>query len=108
MTREEMAEAVAVMPIGQTRGITRPNCFAHISRTRSGYDVRCGWIVNEAYDDDYDSCTDQPFGEPQAWVGRKQSFSDVESAMACLDAYREDVLARRVPQAGEVIGSVSR
>lgn len=100
---------------GQSVGARAAQRFAQIApQTGGGYTVMCGWAVPEAYGDDHDSCLGHAAffspPTPQPWVGREYRFGDDEKreAVACYVTVKAAVFARRVPDGGDVIGSVSR
>lgn len=77
------------------------------------YEVECGHVVPEGYDDDYMSSTYHPFkgGSPKPWIGRKIKCSDAVEAHKYYEAWKTIIINRKLPAMGkniEAIGSVRR
>ncbi len=85
----------------------------YLCASRGGmYVVECGWLVQEAYDDDPGCSTYWPFAgrlRHDAWVGREVSTRDADEAARLYEQYRAAVLARRgADLPGSRIGNVVR
>lgn len=114
-TTDTITNLLSNLKPGQSVGARTAQRFVQVApQETGGYTVMCGWAVPEAYGDDHDSCLGHAafFSPPtsQPWVGREYRFGDNElpEAVACYAAVKEAVYARRIPEGGDVIGSVSR
>lgn len=106
----EYAEKIAAIPVGKTFGTRAENQFCFVRREGSAYEVWCGWVVPEAYDDDYDSYSIHPFKpeRPQPWVGKQFQTESPEEAATVYLEYKAAVGARQAPKTGKTVGSVAR
>lgn len=75
-----------------------------------GYEIECGWEVEEAHDDDYGSYSYHPFRTttPRPWVGQKKTVATVAEAAALYDEWKVALNGYARPVGGTVIGSVRR
>jgi len=103
-----VADIVAIAP-GKVKSSATAAKFALIAPRNGGYEIECGWIVPEAFFDDYDSYTYHPFGRARPWVGRRIFVEDVQAALATYERFKLVVHSAKLdPGDGEWIGSVSR
>lgn len=105
------ADIIKSIPKGRSWAMRSAQTFVHCARRDGQYAVECGWVVNEAFDDDYMSSTYHPFrpAHPQPWVGRSVTTTDPDEAARIYTEYKSAVLALQGNTlAGEEIGSVFR
>ncbi len=105
------AATITTIPEGRSLSNRQAQQFVHCARRRGQFVVECGWAVNEAYEDDYQSTTYHPFrpSRPQPWVGRSVTTDYPAEAARLYDEYKAAVFAMRGHElAGEAIGSVLR
>lgn len=105
------ANTIKGIPDGRSWAMRSAQTFVHCARRDRQYAVECGWVVNEAFDDDYMSSTYHPFrpAHPQPWVGRSVTTADPQEAARLFTEFKSAVMAHRGNTlAGEEIGSVFR
>lgn len=103
-------EMIRGCPAGRSWASRSEVMFVEAHRSETGYRLRCGWVVPEAYDDDPDSCSLHPFASSRyrCWVGRELVCAAAEQAAQTFDRWLEAVSNRRSVSDGERIGSVAR
>jgi hypothetical protein len=107
----ELANKIRSIPEGRSYASRGARTFAHVARRGAHYDVECGWVVPEAYEDDYMSSTYHPFrpAHPQPWVGRSVTTEDPAEAARLFEQFKAAVAKMRGAELhGEIIGSVYR
>ena len=101
---------IAGIPQGKTFSNRADDTFIHVRRTQAGFEIECGWVVSESYDDDADSYTYHPFrtNTPRPWVGRKMQAQTSGQAAEIYERWLQAIHNRQSVTDGAAIGSVSR
>jgi hypothetical protein len=110
MNSDSLVQRIATIPPGKTLAMRTHDTYASVRKTAIGYEVECGWRVNEAHDDDYESYSYHPLkgGQPAPWCGRRYRTDDASAAAMIYDTWKRAVGNRQYPRVGEIIGSVVR
>ena len=103
MATKEMIEAT---PMGRAISAMSDTKFVLVRIVTGGYEVECGWGVEESYDGDYMSYTYHPFknGRMQPWEGRKVTVPSSAEAAELFNAWKQAVTSGWKPTRGERIG----
>lgn len=109
MPKDLDAKTVETIPEGRAWSMRERTRYVTCARREGQLVVEMGWVVPEAYDDDYECASYHPFKHLCPWVGRERICTTSQEAAETYNEWRNALLTDRATSIeGTVIGSVCR